>query len=588
MSKLQLFSRTDRLLKKEFLHYFFPAMLTAAAFSLSEFVDAMIVANILDSRAMAIVQLGSPVMMVAGGIYILLGCGGSTLYAISLGQRDRDRAGRILSAATAASIVVGVLITALGLVFFDQVSRLICTEAELIDDFSSYLRVLLISMPFLIAVLTLVSFLPPAGSPGMATAVNVIANVVNIGMDVVYIKVFGMGAEGAAWATVTGYAVGALALLGAILMKKVKLRFGLPRLKDAPLLWETVVTGAPFSVSQIGYAIKFAVSGRLAQRWGGTAGMESFSLCIQVLSIVGSILMTAILEASVPIMAFLHGQRDHQGERLVYRNAFLMELLTGIVGAAVFFIFAKQTAALYNITDPGAVGLAVRSLRIFVPYIVARGVFVTLQKQAQVLGKKVYPLFMSLFDGVLCILPLCFLFTELMGIDGLFLAYSVTGALSLLICLVWNRILVKRSSGRLYGLLLYEKETESDVVMDATVTNSAEDISKISAELQKRCLELGMDGKKALRAALLVEEMGIFIMNRMQKKAYMDVLLRSYEDRIEIDFRTIGGEEDPNGKDEANTDMNVDENVRILRGIASEIKYDYVMGMNCTEIVLKK
>ena len=137
---------------------------------------------------------------------------------------------------------------------------------------------------------------------------------------------------------------------------------------------------------------------------------------------------------------------------------------------------------------------------------------------------------------------------------------------------------------RLYGLLLYEKETESDVVMDATVTNSAEDISKISAELQKRCLDLGMNGKKALRAALLVEEMGIFIMNRMQKKAYMDVLLRSYENRVEIDFRTIGGEGDPNEDDDAD----IYENVRILRGIASEIKYDFVMGMNCTEIFLKK
>ena len=468
-------------------------------------------------------------------------------------------------------------------VFFRPFSKLLCSEAELYEGFSSYLRVLLLSMPFLITVLAFVSFLPPCGAPGMATAINVIANVVNIGMDVVYIKLFKMGPEGAAWATVTGYGVGALVLLIAVLSKKIKIRFRFPKLSDMKLLKEIIPMGAPFSVTQVGYAIKFAVCGRIAQAFGSTAGMEAFSLCVQALSIT-SIFLAAVMEASQPIMALLYGQRDYKGEGLVLRNTLILELVFSVACSLLFFIFAKQAAAIYNITEPGALTLAVRGLRIFAFSVISRGVFVTIQKQAQIIGQKIYPLFISLFDGIIGIIPLCFLLTSLLGIDGLFWAYELTGVLTLVICAVWNIVLVRRSNGRLKGLFLNVSETESDVVMDATVTNSAEDISSISSTLQKRCLVLGMDEKKAFRTALLVEEMGIYLKEQLKGRGYMDILLRSFDDRIEIDFRTIGAEADPNADGGGEPDANKD----ILRSMASEIRYDFVMGMNCTEIVINK
>ena len=584
MSGQKLFYRTDKVLKREFMHYFFPAMLTTAALSLSEFADSMIVSNLLDSKAMSIVQLGSPVMFVSAAIYILLGVGGSTLYAISLGERNRDKAGRLLSVSVMTSVFTGLLMTALGLIFFRQFSGIICTEPELKEGFEPYLRVLLISMPFLITVLTFVSFLPPAGKPGMATAVNIIANVVNIGMDVVYIKFLGMGPEGAAWATVTGYAIGAVVIIVMLISKKLKLHVRLPKLSDLALLKEIVPLGAPFSVTQTGFAVKFAVSGILAQRYAGADGMSAFSLCIQAMSVLTSILMSAVMEASLPIMALLHGQRDHVGEKLIFRNALIMNLMLMGVTSVLLFIFADWAAAVYNITEPAAAALAARGLRIFLLSILLRGYFVAMQKQAQVIGKKLYPLFISLFDGVIGILPICWLFTELMGIDGLFWAYSVTAIITVIICMVWNAIIAKRSNGRISPILLNLCDKDSGVVMNVTITDSDEDITGVSEALQKRCDEMGFDRSRSYKAALMVEEMGVYLRSRLKNSGYMDVLLRSDGGSIEIDFRTIGAEGDPNADDE----RNIDENIAVLRSIASEIKYDFVMGMNCTEIVLEK
>ena len=67
------------------MHYLVPTMLTTAAISLNEFVDSMLAASLLGSRAMAVINLGFPVVMLLAGIYTLLGNGGATLYASCLG-----------------------------------------------------------------------------------------------------------------------------------------------------------------------------------------------------------------------------------------------------------------------------------------------------------------------------------------------------------------------------------------------------------------------------------------------------------------------------------------------------------------------
>ena len=106
----EAYSRSNRLLRKKFFQYLLPTMITYAALSLNEFVDSMLVSNLLDSDAMAIISLGMPVMLVMAAAYSLLGNGGATVYALSLGKRDHETAGRSLTCATAAGLALGLLL----------------------------------------------------------------------------------------------------------------------------------------------------------------------------------------------------------------------------------------------------------------------------------------------------------------------------------------------------------------------------------------------------------------------------------------------------------------------------------------------
>ena len=88
--------RSNQVLFKKFSQYLIPTMITYAALSLNEFVDSMLVSNMLGPDAMAIVGLGAPIMLIMAAIYSLLGSGGSTVYAIAIGKRDHDSAGKRL------------------------------------------------------------------------------------------------------------------------------------------------------------------------------------------------------------------------------------------------------------------------------------------------------------------------------------------------------------------------------------------------------------------------------------------------------------------------------------------------------------
>ena len=574
--------RTNRLLSRKFGQYLLPTMITYAAVSLNEFADSMLVSNLLGSRAMAIVGLGMPLMLAMAGVYALLGSGGATVYGISIGRRDHETAGRSLTAALCIALITGLLFLVFGYVFFEPLSGALCSDATLKPELNTYLRVLLLSSPFLIVILSFVSFLPSAGYPGIATAVNVIANVVNIIMDYVYIRVFGMGVEGAAWATLTGYLCATVVVVALLCLKKIKLHVSRHLLASFHTFQEICKLGGPDAMTQIGFALQFAACNALAIAFAGTGAVVAYSLCIQTNSVV-SIFIGALLGSSMPLLAVLHGQRDFRGEEGILKTAMIGQLIVAAVSLLTFELFAPQIAALYSITDAPQLALAVRSLHIFSLYYIPRCAIIIYFRYLKVIGLSRYATVISALDGFAAIVPVAWLMTQWLGIDGLWIAYPLTSYALLLGMLLCNAVYRAQSKGKLRGALLYEYDEESKPILDVTITRDAADIAGISETLQQVCEEHGLPKKEAVLAALAVEEMGVYAAGKKRQQDYMDLLVRLNRGNVEIDFRSLGAAYNPMNDDEGD----MVENIRVLRSIAASIETEYILGMNSTRIVIK-
>lgn len=575
------FSRSDLILRKKLRQYLLPTMASFAALSLNEFLDSMIVSNLLGSRAMAVVNLGMPLMLVYAAIYCLLGNGAATVYAVFLGKRDHESAGKSLTVSMSVALAVGLVIFGAGMLFINPFVRLLCRDAELMSRFVVYFRVLLLSAPFLTTILTFTTMLPSAGYPGYSMAVNVVANVVNIIMDYVYIHVFHMGVEGAAWATLTGYLVGLVFILVLIMTGKIHVHVSRKLKASFALLKEVVKLGGPDAMTQIGFALQFAFCNATASALAGTAGIVAFSLCIQANSIV-SVFLGAVMGSSIPILSLLHGQRDYNGESSILKTAMRWQLLMAAVLSLILVVFARQTAAIYNIRDAGEVLIAVRALRIYCLMLFIRSAIILYFRYLKVVGFAGYATIVSALDSFAAIIPIAWLMSRIFGISGLWWAFPTAALLILLFVLIRNIMIMSRSKGRFKGLLLVENDENSTPVLDVTIGDDPDAISEISEKMQAICEQSGIVGRNAVLAALAVEEMAVYITGKSDRKAYMDILVRLHRGNVIIDFRTLGSAFDPL------SDAGEDnwENVRLLRGVASSIENEYMLGMNSTRIVV--
>ncbi|MGX8685356.1 MAG: MATE family efflux transporter [Spirochaetales bacterium] len=575
------FVRSDHVLKRKLIQYLLPTLASNAALSLTDFLDSMVVSNLLGSKALAIINLGTPLMLIYASVYCLLGNGAATVYAVFLGKRDHESAGKSMTAAITMALTVGLTIGLLGFVFFRPVASILCRDAELLPMFLPYLRVILLSAPFLTTILTFTTLLPSAGYPGYSMVVTIVANIINFTMNIVFIRVFNMGVAGAAWATLAGYLGGLTILVFLALRKKIKLYVSSKIGASLKMLKTVVKQGGPEAMTQVGFALQFAFCNGVASKLAGTAGVVAISLCLQANSLE-SIFLGSIMGSSIPIMSLLHGQRDYKGQSSVLNTAMKWQISLAAVLSAIFVIFAPQVAALFNITDSVEVAVTVRALRIYCLMLFLRSGIILYFRYLKVAGFSGYAIMLSALDSFILIVPIQWTMSRLFGITGLWWAFPTTALVLLTFILIRNRYIVSHSDGHYKGLLLYENDESSTPVMDVTIMDNADSISGISEKMQAICEQNGVEKKNALLAALAVEEMAVYITKKKDHNAYMDIMVRLYKGNVVIDFRSLGKPFNPL----LDTEEDNWENVDVLRGIATEIVNEYTLGMNSTRIVI--
>ena len=575
--------RSGKIINRKFFHFLFPTVLSTIAISLNEFVDSIIVSQLLGTGAMSMVNMGYPVMLAYAVFYTLLGVGGSVLYGKLAGEQNMDRAGRIFSVTFTAALVVSVLVSAAGLIFLDPLSRVLCGHENLLEVFRPYLRFVLYSGVLIIPIQVIISFLTAFGRPGLGTAVNITANGVNLVLDYVYIRFLGTNLKGAAMATFSGYAVGLVMILIALAVGKVRFPFRRFPVSDFRKLPSILARGGAPALNQFGYCVKTAFCNSLATAVAGLAGVAVFTLCMQAVSIA-SIFIAGIICAMLPIAASLQGQRDYSGIRILLSTVLKLQFAVNAAIVVVLELFPQLILFLYNV-DPAYHDAAVTGLRIFSLMFIFRGFVMLWMYYFQVSNRKVYAAVIGILDAFAGIIPLSLLLTRFWGINGLWASFPVLSILMLAGILLVNSILSRKHPAKYRGLLLLEREDSSVPVFDSSCPLESGAIAENARRLQAFCAEHIRDSRLAALAALAAEEMSVYSMSmKAQTEVDMlDLLVKIDPDEILMDFRTMG-----KPFDLSSAPAEPFSSADTLKKIASSVEYVYNIGLNQTRIRISR
>lgn len=512
----------------KFYRFIPPNTLKVFAVCISQFVDALIVAALLGSEAMAIVNLGSPIILAVATLTALLTVGGSTLYASACGSFNKNKADRIFTVSAVAALLSSALLM-LGLLFSKQVliSTLCAGNQNLAVASGNYMGILITSIPVLTMGNVLFGFLPSAGKPKLSSALMLLANLVNLCLDIVFIKFVGLGVEGAAYASLCGYSVALLWYVVCYLRRKLNMSFVHITAKDFRELKSICSMGTSASVSQLSLAIKIAVCNSIALYFGGNNALIAFSVCMQLLSIT-SIFVGGIGSSMINITATLCGQKDFPATEKVIRNAYFLIFVCSSVVLVIFELLAPQIAILYKAYETEVLRMTIHAIRIFSLTILLRNFIVVFMFYVQSIRKTMYATFISLFDGFLGQLPLAYIACLQIGIDGLWWSFPLNSLLLTVIVLIWNNRLLKHSNPSSFrNLLLVERE--ADVIIEKSGT---ELLSNVKESLLVKDEIIASRGWTALLLSYLASLL------KENNPVKFDYHIREYSDKIVLDIHS--------------------------------------------------
>ena len=400
--KTNLFNRNADLLHgpifKNLFLFMLPILVSNLFQQLYNTVDTMIVGNVLGDSALAAIGSCGSIYELLVGFGIGIGNGLSIVAARSYGAQDED----LLKRTVAGSLVIGLcasfVITTAGFFGLRPLLQLLDTPAEILEDAYGYIIIIDLGVIVMFAYNLCAGLLRAIGNSFMPLVFLIFSSLVNIVLDLLFIRTFGMGVRGAAIATVIAQGISVVLCLIYIVTKaKIllpeKRHFALDRGLYADLLAQGFSMGFMSSIIYVGSIVLQPGINSLGYETiaGHTAARKLFSFSMMPLSSMAQVVNTYVAQNR----GADNWERVRKGIRYAYIFCFsvtacLIVIVTPLAPTMVHLISGSS--------DPTVLGNGARYLRVAIPFFFALGLVNCSRLALQALGEKILPLLSSFIE----------------------------------------------------------------------------------------------------------------------------------------------------------------------------------------------
>lgn len=226
------------------LQFAIPVMLGNIFQLLYSLADTRIVGSCLGEQALAAVGSTSSLNSMIVGFLLGLTNGFAIISARSFGAKDEVHLKKAVAATFKLGIITSLILTVISVTLLPQILRLLNTPENLIPLASDYFRIILLGMTISMLYNICSGLLRAIGDTVTPLIFLILSTIMNIGLNLLMIKGFGMGVEGAAYATVMSQSIAFIACMIYLWKRYPILHFGREQLKlKADLVKEMYATG---------------------------------------------------------------------------------------------------------------------------------------------------------------------------------------------------------------------------------------------------------------------------------------------------------------------------------------------------------
>ncbi|MCC0782506.1 MATE family efflux transporter [Clostridioides sp. ES-S-0108-01] len=354
----------DNLLAQRFnmfslLKFAFPTIFMMIFMGLYTIVDTIFVSRFVNTNALSAINIVCPIINIIVGLGTMLATGGSAIVARKMGNGDIDEAKKAFTLIVLSGVVLGMIITGIGIIFMDYIIIWLGASEILIKYCRSYLFIILVFAFANILQVLFQSLFVTAGKPQLGLWLVIGAGCTNIILDYVFIVLLQMGIGGAALATGIGYLTPTIAGIVFFSRNKGVLRFCIPKL-DKKVLFETCFNGSSEMVSQLSTAVTTFLFNIIMMKLIGEDGVAAITIIIYSQFLLTSLYIGFSMGVA-PIISYNYGSKDNIQLKYIFKTCILFISVASLLvfvfsilcSPTIVDIFSQKGSDVYEITSSG-------------------------------------------------------------------------------------------------------------------------------------------------------------------------------------------------------------------------------------------
>jgi putative MATE family efflux protein len=391
--------------------------------------DSIFVGNVLGKDALASVGASYPIIFAIISLIIGVGSGFGIVISQYYGAKDIEKVKRAIATMFIGLGLLSIAMSILGISLSTWLFTLLDLPESLLPQATTYLNIYLLGTLTMFGFTGISSVLRGLGDSKTPLVFLIVATLMNIGLDLLFIMVLDMGIAGAAWATVISQA-GAF-ITGVIYLNKTHpiIHFNLKNMMfDWEIFRQGVRIGLPSGLQQTFVALGMMALMGIVNSFG-TNVIAAYSVGSRIDSF-----------ASLPAMAFsaalatftgqnLGAGKDERLKKGLISTLFMAGVF-GILITALIITFRTQLVGLFN-SDPEVIRIGSEYLTIVNIFYLIFVLMFVMYGALRGAGATLIPMFISVLSLWLIRVPLAAVLSKTYNETGIWWAVPIAWAFGL-------------------------------------------------------------------------------------------------------------------------------------------------------------
>ena len=409
-----------------------PATIGILVMSLNMIVDTIFVGQWIGVLAIAAITVVLPIAFLISSIGMGIGIGGSSIISRALGANNPEKAFLTFGNQICLTVILAILFVVLGNIFSVSILNLFGAKGEILPIASEYFGVIIYGVPFLAFAMMGNPTIRAEGKPKFAMYAMMVPSVLNILLDILFIKYFNWGMYGAGLATSISYASCGLYILYFFLSSKSELQIIPKNFKlDFKIVQEIAKLGGVSIVRQGAISILMIVLNYSLYTYGGEISIAVFGIINRVMMFALSPVL-GVSQGFLPVAGFNIGAKKNDRVKETIKKSIYFGSILGtlvFIGIVVFkeqiiWIFTNDATLLEKTPDAMLVVFLVTP--IVTMQLIGSAYF-------QAAGKAMPALLLTLLKQGIFLIPLAYFLPIYYGIDGVWWSFPIADTLATII-----------------------------------------------------------------------------------------------------------------------------------------------------------